>query len=311
MKVLLVAKPWKGGLADYVLSALQQTVTGTVEFFPTYPQSLAERFDYLRDKDGWRRNLVERINTTHYDAAIFINHISAFRALKHPAKNVLWLVDGPNMAEEDLLPFGQVFLSDTGYAANLPAGMAYAGEMPFAHDPGIHRPQAFSGQKRGLCFIANRDVKRDIWLSELRAFGVTPTVYGNYFMRHPLFWKHPLSFRAPVAARAMGAVYARCHAALNIHAQVVREGTNMRTFECAGYGVPQLVEYRPGLERFFEPEREILVFSSAEECAAQYERLRGDAQLAKALAENARRRVLAEHNYKQRVSAMLKETLIG
>ena len=97
MKVLLVAKPWKGGLADYVLSALKATVTGTVDFISTYPRSLAERYDYLRDKQGWRQQLVERINATDYDAAIFINHMSVFRALHKLANNVLWLVDGPNM----------------------------------------------------------------------------------------------------------------------------------------------------------------------------------------------------------------------
>lgn len=306
MRALLVAKPWKGGLADYMLSALREVVAGAVEFIPTYPRTLPERVDYLRDKRGWRRRLVGRINAQRYDAAIFINHMSVFRELENPSRNVLWLLDGPKMEEEDLLPFGRVFLSDPGYASDLPATASYAGELPFAHDPALHRPQSFSGQKRGLCFIANKNAKRDVWLAQLSASGLIPTVYGNYFMQHPLFWKHPLSFRPTVAAQAMGAVYARYLAALNIHARVVREGTNMRTFECAGYGVPQLVERRPGLERFFEPDREILVFSSTEECVAQYKRLTGDVRLAGQLTENARRRVLADHTYKQRVLTMLK-----
>jgi spore maturation protein CgeB len=189
----------------------------------------------------------------------------------------------------------------------LPATAAYAGELPFAHDPALHQPRSYSGQKQGLCFIANKDAKRDIWLAQLSASGLIPTVYGNYFMRHPLFWKHPLHFRPSVATQAMGPVYAPYQAALNIHAKVVREGTNMRTFECAGYGIPQLVERRPGLERYFEPDSEILVFSTVEECVAQYERLAGDASLAARLTENARRRVLAEHTYKQRAIVMLKE----
>ncbi|OIQ80823.1 hypothetical protein GALL_374230 [mine drainage metagenome] len=156
-----------------------------------------------------------------------------------------------------------------------------------------------------MCFIANQDAKRDLWLSQLAEAGLMPTVYGNYFLQHPMFWNNPLHFRPAVATRAMGAVYARYQVALNIHAQVVREGTNMRSFECAGYGIPQLVERRPGLERLFDPDSEILMFSTVEECVAQFERLAGDARLAARLAENARRRVLAEHTYRQRATAML------
>jgi hypothetical protein len=305
MKLLLVAKPWKGGLADYVLRAMRAVDTASVEYIPTYPRTLSERMDFLRDKYAWRSNLVEKINAKHYDAAIFINHLSMFRGLKNPDKNVLWLTDGPKLNVVDVQPFGRIFLSDPGYVDSLPADAKYQGELPFAHDPAIHRPYPDTGRKQGLCFIANRDPKRDAWLAQLSAAGVMPKVYGNYFFRHPLFWKAPGQFRPSISPLGMGRIYARYQVALNIHAAVVREGTNMRTFECAGYEVPQLVEYRTGLERFFEPEREILVFSSAQECLAQYERLQQDRKYAARLAENAKKRVRAEHTYTQRVATML------
>ena len=91
-----------------------------------------------------------------------------------------------------------------------------------------------------------------------------------------MFWQYPFSFRPAVANDAMGDVYARHKIALNIHARVVRRGTNMRTFECAGYGIPQIVEYRPGIENYFTPEKEILIFRDVDEMAAQIHSLLDD-----------------------------------
>jgi spore maturation protein CgeB len=308
-RILLVAKPWKGGLADYLLNALKQRFAGAVTFVPTYPSTLSERYAYWKNKHAWRCRLVDRINSTPYDAAIFVNHLSHFESLAHTAKNVLWLVDGPQMTARDLRPFARFYLSDPGYASDLPQTSTYAGELPFAHDPGMHVPYPVARRKQGLCFIGNKDLKRSRWLDQMFNVGLMPTVYGNYFLRDRLFWDHPRSFRPAIPTGEMGRIYAKYQVALNIHAEVIREGTNMRTFECAGYGIPQLVESRPGLEKFFEPEHEILVFSSLEECMAQCERLVSDEKSAIDMAERARQRALAEHTYRHRVATLLEGIL--
>lgn len=308
MKILLIAKPWKGGLGRYVLRALEDMFPGQVEWISTRPQGLAERIRNRRDPENWRREFVQKIETTPCDAAFFIGWRPEFRELKPRPHYVLYLIDDVRMAAGDAAAFGKVFLSDPGYESELReilSSQQYGGVLPFAFDPELHKPAAFKGHKRDICFIGNRDAKRDPYLARLFESGFHPLIVGNYFLNSPLFWRHPLAFRPAVANGAMGAVYARHKMSLNIHAQVVREGTNMRTFECAGYGIPQLVEYRKGIENYFTPEKEILCFRDENEMTAQIRFLLADPVRAQNMAGAARRRALAEHTYHHRIAAAL------
>jgi len=79
----------------------------------------------------------------------------------------------------------------------------------------------------------------------------------------------------------------------------------MRTFECAGYGIPQLVENLPGLEKVFEPDREIATFAEEGEMLAVLDRLLNDPAGAEAMARRARRRAFREHSYHQRCIDLL------
>lgn len=311
-RILVVAKPWRGGLARYVCRALEAVVPGAVEWLPTHPLGTAERLRYVRDRGAWRRRLVTRIGATDWRAVLFINHLAAFAELSPRDNLVLWLTDGPRPHEDVLSPYGRVFVSDPGYGAEVEAALApgrYGGVLPFAHDPTVHRPHPRSRPARGVCTIANRDPKRDAHLRPLLDAGMDATVYGNYFLRHRLSWRHPTRFRPPVRNAAMGRAYARHAASLNVHATIVREGTNMRSFECAGYGIPQVVEYRPGLERYFEPDVEIAVYHEPTEVVDAVRALLADPRRARNMAERARARVRAEHTYRQRVIRALGDLL--
>ena len=79
----------------------------------------------------------------------------------------------------------------------------------------------------------------------------------------------------------------------------------MRTFECAGYQIPLLAEYSPGIERCFEPGREIVLFQNNDELSQGLGRLIADERWAQELARAARRRALAEHTYYHRLARML------
>jgi hypothetical protein len=312
MKILLVAKPWKGGLGRYYFAALQALFPGEVEWIATRPCSLKERIAFRCDPQGWRRALIRRINESDYAAAIFISHRKEFRDLKPRANNILYLIDDVHLMPGDAAPFGRVFLSDPGYEPELLAVLQpgqYGGVLPFAFDPALHCPAPFAGTKRDICFIGNRDAKRDPYLASLFAQGYRPLIVGNYFMKSRLFWYYPLSFRLAVANDGMGMIYARHKISLNIHARVVRQGTNMRTFECAGYGIPQVVEYREGIEKYFEPDQEILFYRDEAEMLAQIRFLLEDSSRAALMAEKARHRALAEHTYRHRVQTLLRDIL--
>ena len=75
-----------------------------------------------------------------------------------------------------------------------------------------------------------------------------------------------------------------------------------RLFEAAACGVPLISDEWLGLERFFEPEREIVVVRSTEDVVAALER--APVELAK-MASRARARVLAEHTAEHRARELV------
>lgn len=79
----------------------------------------------------------------------------------------------------------------------------------------------------------------------------------------------------------------------------------MRSFECAAFGIPQLVEYREGLENYFEPGREIEVYRTLDELHEKARRLLIDRVGAEKMAARAQRRALAEHRYFDRIKILL------
>lgn len=307
-KIALVAKPWRGGLGTYMGAALEEMFPGRIRHLYTYPTTAADWLHYRLDRKAWRRRLADRVHSLDADVVIFMSILPEFAALPRMPGHVVWMMDNPGPSLGLLGPFAHVFLSDPGYADTVRDAVGvdrYAGVLPFACHPGIHRQVPERGDAKGFCFIANRDAKRDRVLGYLFEHGRGVHVYGNYFLRHRLSWRHPSWFHAPVANREMGAVYARYLATLNIHAEVVRGGTNMRTFECAAYGIPQLVEYRPGIEELFDPDKEINVFAGDQELLSLMERVEQDIDDARRRAERARQRVLAEHTYAHRIRHIL------
>lgn len=309
-RVLLVAKPWRGGLSHYMRQSLEEVFPGAVQWFSTQPRGLSEQIQYRRDRSKWRHRLVERINRTNYDLGLFIGSFPELAELKRCPGNVIWLNDHPSRQVEHAGSFQAIYVSDSGQCEAMRASVAgerFAGVLPFAHLPVMHRPAPCKHVRRGVCFIGNRDPKRDAPIERLLRSGLQVYVYGNYFLGHGLFWRHPLRFRPRVPVRAMAHIYGRHQVSLNVHAQIIRGGTNMRTFECAGYGIPQVVEYSPGLDELFEPGREILIYHDLDEMVAQMKRLLADPKFAAALAEAARMRVLAEHTYVHRVETIRRD----
>jgi spore maturation protein CgeB len=77
---------------------------------------------------------------------------------------------------------------------------------------------------------------------------------------------------------------------------------SVRLFEAAAAGTPILSDIWPGLPQFFEPEREIVLVRSASDVLAELQN--GSEERRRALAERARKRVLAEHTAAHRAEAL-------
>lgn len=306
-KALLVAKPWKGGLGHYVYSALQDFFE-EVEWLKTYPVGWLDVISYRNGKEKWRTRLTEKIASTRYDIAFFINTLAEFSALEKSDKHIVWLTDDPRPVLGHLDAFGKVYLADAGYKDDIKPHLKdgrFGGILPFAYLPRIHEPYSGGREPKGICFIGNRDPKRDVFLKAVIKHKVHIKVYGNYFLQDSLFWSFPQHFLPSVANSKMGRIYARYSMSLNIHAQVVRHGTNMRTYECAGYGIPQMVEYRPGLTDYFDADKEIVVFHSTDELIDKIDAFTKNKFEFQKMAINARRRASSEHSYHHRISTLI------
>ena len=92
------------------------------------------------------------------------------------------------------------------------------------------------------------------------------------------------------------------------HASVYAS-SSCRPFELAGCGAAIVSNPYEGIERWFEPGRELLVVSSAEEAVEAYRELLDDPAQAEELGRRARERTLDEHTYARRAEQLLQ--LIG
>jgi hypothetical protein len=108
--------------------------------------------------------------------------------------------------------------------------------------------------------------------------------------------------RAIAASRIAVNITRRPHA-------TVQGSSTARLFELAATGAAIVSSPQAGIERWFEPDEELLVASNADEAVEAYRSLLDDPDLAQELGERARERVLEEHTYEHRARRLL--DLIG
>jgi spore maturation protein CgeB len=109
-------------------------------------------------------------------------------------------------------------------------------------------------------------------------------------------------------ARAISAARVNLNVTRRPHATVPGSST-ARPFELASSGAAIVSNPHEGIERWFEPGRELIVVGSAEEAVAAYRELVSDPGQADAMGQRARERVLDEHTYAHRARRLLE--LVG
>ncbi len=109
-------------------------------------------------------------------------------------------------------------------------------------------------------------------------------------------------------ARAISAAHVNLNITRRPHATVPASST-ARPFELASSGAAIVSNPHEGIDRWFEPGRELVVVESAEEAVATYRELVSDLAQAEEMGRRARERVLDEHTYAHRARRLLE--LIG
>jgi spore maturation protein CgeB len=115
-------------------------------------------------------------------------------------------------------------------------------------------------------------------------------------------------FPVNMLPRAISASRVNVNVARKPHASVFASSTS-RLFELASTGAAIVTNPYEGIERWFEPGRELLVVHDADEAVAAYRELLADPAAAGELGRRARERVLEEHTFAHRARRLLE--LIG
>jgi spore maturation protein CgeB len=198
------------------------------------------------------------------------------------------------------------FTHDSSSLVRHRAAGARAHYLAFGCDPEYLRPPTGPEDPRWtapLVFVGSRDDVRASVLCELAEIGLVS--WGPGWPRGPLYGDDY------VKALAGAAVGVNVHQQFGERGDPARYGTgaNMRVFELAAVGTPQLSDAKADIARHFTPDREIVLYRSVAELADRAGALLADDALRRGLAAAARERVVREHTWRHRVEELLTVTL--
>ena len=176
-------------------------------------------------------------------------------------------------------------------------------------DPELFRPHPVE-KETDVYFYGFGDKFRQEWMSVMvgepsrRLPHVDFTLGGEDF--HGDVGRARLGGHVPfnVFARAISAARINLNVTRRAHASVEASSTS-RPFELAMAGATIVSNPHLGIERWFEPDRELLVVETADEAAAAYEELLDEPAHAEELGRAARERALDEHTFLHRARRLL------
>ena len=177
---------------------------------------------------------------------------------------------------------------------------ARAHYLAFGCDPEYHRPLDGGARWRApLVFAGSRDPARERVVRELADLGLV--AWGPGWPNGPAYGD---DFVRALSGAAVG---------LNVHQHFgeggnpARYGTgaNMRVFELAAIGTPQLSDAKGDIARHFEPDREVVLYRDLGDLRERARWLLGDEPARRSLAAAARERALREHTWRHRMEELL------
>lgn len=173
-------------------------------------------------------------------------------------------------------------------------------------DPSVHQPTPSKERYRANLsylgtYASDRQSKlQDLFIEPARRSPEKRFVLGGAMYPVEFPWTNNIWFVRHVPPPEHPAFYCSSDLTLSVTRAAMAEMgycPSGRLFEAAACGTPIVSDYWAGLEDFFEPGREILVASHADEVQQALSLSKGELRH---IGESARRRVLAEHTADQR-----------
>ncbi len=111
--------------------------------------------------------------------------------------------------------------------------------------------------------------------------------------------------RPPVYGRQMFEMLTRSKAVLNTHIDVSKNSaSNMRLFEVTGVGSCLLTDWKENIREFFEPDTEVVTYSSVEDCVEKARWLSENSAARERIAKAGQERTLRDHSFTKRAEAL-------
>jgi hypothetical protein len=150
------------------------------------------------------------------------------------------------------------------------------------------------------------DHQRRIALLEAVARRYDLKLFGNRPQSLPASSPLHRCFQGEVWGAEMYQVLRRSRITLNSHIDfATREAANMRLFEATGGGAFLLTDFKENLHTLFEPNREVAVWHSIEDCVARIGRYSADEAVRAEIAKAGQARTLTTHTFRQRAQQIL------
>jgi spore maturation protein CgeB len=228
---------------------------------------------------------------------------------KEEVRTIAWWGDTPaNMRNQGLLSYGwdHIFIKDKYATFKLRTLGLNAHFLPEAMNPIWHKPM-YSEIGNDIVFAGNIYEYRHFLLRRLMERGVENIkLYGN---RLP-GWADPklktLYQKRYILKEEKSRIFGNALACINSTQMTEGNSINCRTFEIAGAQGLQIMEYRQAIEDCFEPEKEILTYSSIEELVEKLHFYKNNHAASIPIREAAHKRVLSQHTYRHRIEEILR-----
>ena len=176
-------------------------------------------------------------------------------------------------------------------------------------DPGLFAPQDVDKEHDVFFYGYGAKFRRD-WIERLIAepsrrlddvdFALGGADFGGDLGRAKLLQYFPVN----LLPRVISASRVNVNVARKPHASVFASSTS-RLFELASTGAAIVTNPYEGIERWFEPGRELLVVHNEDEAVETYRELLADPAAAAELGRRARERILEEHTFAHRARRLL------
>jgi hypothetical protein len=203
--------------------------------------------------------------------------------------------------------------SEGGLARLQELGARRAETLFWGADPELFAPLPVE-KEIDVFFYAYGDKFRRPWMRELigepsRRLPEADFALGGTDFRGDVGRARELGyFPVNLLSRAISSARVNLNVARRPHAKVYASSTS-RLFELAAAGAAIVTNPYEGIERWFEPGRELEVVANADEAVAVYRELLGDPGAAEEMGRRARERVLDEHTFAMRARRLLE--LVG